>query len=159
MSNLLTIFHYTDLVQHKISLCLFFVRGKPFRNIFSNVQRDATFIAVGIWPIRVLNPSITKLPTGKLLWIFVSEAIKTSILPFTWVETLDFISNGICIYISKNKLVCIFSTPCKRYLHKKCLEKTPRLQLGQPGTLVSWDGFNFRFRLQGWIYHVVLFWV
>ena len=28
----------------------------------------------------------TKLPTGKLLLIFVSETIKTSILPFTWVE-------------------------------------------------------------------------
>ena len=34
----------------------------------------------------VLNPSTTKLPTGKLLSIFVSETIKTSILPFTWVE-------------------------------------------------------------------------
>ena len=34
----------------------------------------------------VLNPFKTKLPTRKLLPIFVSETIKTSILPFTWVE-------------------------------------------------------------------------
>ena len=34
----------------------------------------------------VLNPSITKLPIGKLLSIFISETIKAFILPFTWLE-------------------------------------------------------------------------
>ena len=64
-----------------------FVRDKQVRkNIFSNVQNDATTIAVAIEPIGVLNPSMRKFPTGKLLSIFVSETIKTSILPFTWVE-------------------------------------------------------------------------
>ena len=57
---------------------LFFLSDNQVRkNIFSNVQHDATTTDVA------MLPSITKWPTGKLLSIFVSETIKTSILPLT----------------------------------------------------------------------------
>ena len=48
MNNWLNIFHYADLVHHENSLDFSF-RGKQVRmNNFSNVQHDATTIAVAI---------------------------------------------------------------------------------------------------------------
>ena len=44
------------------------------------------FLVTRLNRYSVLNASITKLPTKKLLWIFVLETIKTFILVFTWIE-------------------------------------------------------------------------
>ena len=46
--QLLTIFHYADLVQHKTSRCDFFRVKQVISNMFSNVQHDATTVAVAI---------------------------------------------------------------------------------------------------------------
>ena len=69
----------------------------------------------------VLNPSLTKLPTKKLLWIFVLETIKTFILLFTWTERNSKLFlmdlrlyerkqaylNYRCIKFSKDSFACV----------------------------------------------------
>ena len=59
---------------------------------------------------------MTKLPTGKLLSIFVSETIKASILPFTWVERksklflMEFMFISVKTSLSELSLLNAFKT-------------------------------------------------
>ena len=87
MNSWLTIFHYADFVQHKILRCVFFFRGKKLERISSLTYNMVPPPLLSQSNRQgVLNPSITKSPTRKLLSTFVSETIKTYILPSTWVE-------------------------------------------------------------------------
>ena len=66
---------------------IFFVSGKKLEGISSLTYNMMPLLLLSQSNQQgVLNPSITKLPTGKLLSVFVSETIKAYILSSPWVE-------------------------------------------------------------------------
>ena len=74
----------------------------------------------------------------------------------------------VCILLSLTNKLCCFLYLCISAgnwdLDNFYMRKKSRLQLGEPGASISWDDSyfrlheNFRFGVQEWIRHVVLFW-